>query len=124
MHRPILVAVAAISMSVVALATEAPREPLWKRVPAIGLNCVSHDSRAGEPVDQNVVLDAKFEAALVSQLHSSATGQSPYCWYETPNGSLRLWIGGLCGDVTEAKFEKVEKVWKLTSEWPTFVTCK
>lgn len=95
----------------------------WKRVSGAGLNCVSFAPANGEPVDRNVLLRADFEANLVGQLHVVEPVKSR-CWYESPNGSIRLWTGGLCGDGIEAHFEERGDAWKLASEWPIYITCQ
>jgi hypothetical protein len=78
-----------------------------------GPHCWTTVPNAGEAVSKSIFLDRKLRAQLHSQLGSESLEQSE-CWYEEPNGQLKLVAGDGCETHKEFYFEKMGTAWKLS----------
>jgi hypothetical protein len=95
----------------------------WARVSGEKAGCVSYVGRRGEAVDLNIVLKPDFERALLLQL-DEADRRAHRCWYETPEGSIKLFSGDFCAGGTESLFETHGAEWKLTETTFVSIACR
>jgi len=100
-----------------------PPSANWKRVSGTEAGCVSYGSNKGEAVDRNVVLTAQFQEQLVAQLDPSDRTE-PLCWYETPEGLIRVFAGNWCAGGTQSDFEEKPTGWVLVQSSMVFITCR
>jgi hypothetical protein len=103
---------------------EAPSgNPNWRRVSGVEAGCVAYASRKREPVDRNVIPTSDFANLLLAQI-DPADRTGPQCWYETPQGRIRLFAGGWCTGGTQSDFEERSEGWRLVNSGPVIITCK
>jgi hypothetical protein len=84
---------------------------------------VSYAPRRDEAVDLNIILKPAFEHTLLSQL-GEADRAAHRCWYETPEGFIKLFDGDFCAGGMEALFEQHGAEWKLTGTKLVSITCQ
>jgi hypothetical protein len=96
--------------------------PNWVRVSGKEARCVSYGPLKREAVDLNIILEPEFEEALSAQL-GEADRKASKCWYETPNGKIRLFTGDFCGYGTNIFFEEQASAWKLVDSADIFASC-
>lgn len=97
-------------------------DPNWVRISGKEAGCVSYGPRRREKVDRNIKLEPEFEDSLLTQL-DGRNRDAGRCWYETPSGALRLFLGDFCGFGESAHFEQQESVWKLVRTDEIFASC-
>ena len=103
--------------------TSPPPNPNWTRVSGERAGCVSFAPRLRESVDMNILLEPEFESALAEQLGTEVP-KAPRCWYETPQGDIRLFAGDFCGVGTNSFFEVHESTWRLLKTEDVWTTCR
>ena len=106
-----------------AISTNPNLNPNWTRASVDVAGCVSYAPRKREAVDLTIVLNPEFEQQLMGQLAES-DHQSPRCWYETPEGSIRLFAGDFCAGGIESTFKEQDGVWKLQGTRLVSIACR
>jgi hypothetical protein len=97
--------------------------PNWRRVSGVEAGCVAYSSREREPVDRNVIPTTDFASRLLAQL-DPADRAGTLCWYETPEGRIRLFAGGWCIGGTQSEFEERSEGWRLVNSSLVSIICK
>lgn len=64
------------------------------------------------PNDISIRPKENFETLLLSYIQDKKV-ESPFCWYEKPDGSIVLHASEYCGFPKEAYFQKTDSGWVL-----------